>query len=261
MLVIDFGNSRIKWALFKGDKIQSHNAFAYDAGSLKQDLIRQDLPLGDEKIVIGCVAGDLLKKQLAEYLVSMGSENYYFVETQAKQCNVCNSYDEINNMGVDRWLAMVAAYNHPARKSAEAVCIVDCGTAITIDIVTSDGQHKGGLIMPGYQSVYASLMSKTSDIQRSIKSADKTVNQPLPDVTSANALGNSTKTCVDQGCAQLIAQGVLGIVNQHKRGLSGKLCCFITGGDGEWLSDFMGEGVLNEPLLLLQGLKLVGSVE
>lgn len=261
MLVIDFGNSRFKWALFQGDDMQSHNVFAYDAGSLMQDLNRQDLPLGDHKIVIGCVAGDTLKKQLAEYLVSRGSRNFYFVETQAKQCNVRNSYDEINNMGVDRWLAMIAAYNHPDRKSEEAVCVVDCGTAITIDVVASDGQHQGGLIMPGYQLVYKSLMSKTSDIQRSIKSEEKMTIQPLPEVASARVLGNSTKTCVDQGCAQLITQGIVGIVNQHKKSESGKLRCFVTGGDGEWLSRAMGEGAINESFLVLHGLRLAATVE
>lgn len=261
MLVIDFGNSRLKWALFQGDKIKRHNAFAYDAASLKQDLNLQDLPLGNHKIVISCVAGDLLKKQLAEYLVSKGNKNFNYVETQAKQCKVRNSYHEIGDMGVDRWLAMIAAYNHPARKSDEAVCVVDCGTAITIDIVASDGQHQGGLIMPGYQTVYKSLMSKTSDIQRSIRSEEKRMMEPLSDMKSANVLGNSTKTCVDQGCAQLIMQGVLGIVNQHKKSSLGKLCCVVTGGDGEWLSQAMGNGAINEPFLVLQGLRLAEPEE
>ena len=105
MLVIDIGNSRFKWALIEGDKIRRHNAFAYDMGSLKQVLDRQDLPLDNHKIVIGCVAGDPQKKQLAEYLSSKGCKDFYFAATQSKQCNVSNSYDVVANMGVDRWLA------------------------------------------------------------------------------------------------------------------------------------------------------------
>ena len=259
MLVIDFGNSRFKWALFQDDKIQSHNAFAYDVSSFVRLLELEELPLANHKIVIGCVAGDLLKKQLARYLTSRGCKNFNFLATQSNQCHVINSYAVVDNMGVDRWLALIAAFNHPARKSDEAVCVVDCGTAITVDVVASDSQHQGGLIMPGYQSVYKSLMSKTSDIQKYIGCEENATIHLLPEMSPANTLGNSTITCVDQGCAQLIKQGVTGIVSQQKKSLSGKLFCVFAGGDGEWLSQGMGEGVLYDPFLVLQGLRLAES--
>ena len=164
MLAIDIGNTRIKWALYKNGQILVRNAVGYDRVTLEVVLNGEKLPVASNRVLISNVAGDQIKLQVTRFLEAHKCDDYSFVKTQSLQCSVSNSYDVVENMGVDRWLAMIAAYHSPLRGSQEAVCVVDCGTAITLDVVGSDGKHLGGLIMPGFQTMYKSLMKQTGDI-------------------------------------------------------------------------------------------------
>lgn len=192
------------------------------------------------------MAGEGVKRRLISWLKENTCEDYWFAETRLSQCNIVNSYDVASDLGVDRWLAMIGAYNRVSRHKDEAICVIDCGTAITLDVVDQKGKHVGGLIMPGFQTMYKSLVSEASDIQQ---------NNDCVNIASAGqGLESSTDAAVNQGCAQLIVEGLSVIAERQKKSVGGKLRCVVTGGDGKWVAKSLK--ILNtyEPFLVQQGL-------
>jgi len=164
---------------------------------------------------------------------------------------VSNAYAIPDNLGVDRWLAMIAAFQSPLKKQGEAVCVIDCGTATTLDVVDVQGKHLGGMIMPGLQTMYTSLISSASRIQMDKNSGS--------DLLLNSNLASSTERAVKQGCQQMMLEGLSGIVAEQKQGIKGAMRCLVTGGDGRWVSRALKHQNTYEPFLVHYGLHLVAS--
>jgi len=245
MLTIDIGNSRIKWAVFAGDDIQSDGAFEYHKETLENDLNGASLPRVTDGLKISCVAGNELKKRFIKWLDTNGYERFQFAETHAEQCAVINSYETPASMGVDRWLAMIAAFKLSNIRETETVCIIDCGTAITLDLLDSTGKHLGGLIMPGYQTMIRSLDKETGDIR---------VSEYIYNESLTSCLASSTEKAISNGCSQLIVGGWSAIMSNQQNASDGKMHCIVTGGDGEWVSGGLPLTNTYNPYLVLQGL-------
>jgi type III pantothenate kinase len=174
MLMIDMGNSSIKWAILEQDRLSPLQRFAYDnlENQLTLAWLRLDKPLG---IWVSNVAGPKKADILSQWVKSHWGLIPTFVKTSRHQCGVTNGYEHAEQLGVDRWLALIGAYqlysaptpigrlksflNENIEKSR--LCVVDCGTAVTLDVLSADGQHQGGLIMPGVTTMCQSLKTDT----------------------------------------------------------------------------------------------------
>jgi len=251
MLAIDIGNSRLKWGMFSGDIILCHGAFAYKYDNFENGLNNAGLPYTTDMVMISSVADSGLNDLLIKWLMSNHYKDFSFAKTQSEQCGITNSYKTPSNMGVDRWLAMIAAFNLSNAESDELVCVVDCGTAITLDVVSAQGQHIGGLILPGYQTMMQSLAKSANNIQDFEDSGCSAL--------MSQGLATSTQEAISKGCAQLIVGGVSGIISgQHKK--SGrKIHCIVTGGDGGWVSESLTCSNSYNPFLVLQGLSITST--
>jgi len=252
ILAIDIGNSRIKWGLFQGCEIIRQHAFeyAFTSTSLEQLLDNEDMPVEGNKLVISNVAGDEVKETLVNWLNARGCDDYLFAKTGLKLCGVTNAYEMPDALGVDRWLAIVAAYHHVMRSSDESVCVIDCGTAITLDVVNCQGMHMGGLIMPGLQTMREALLRKTKAVR---------IDMQNRDIEVEGRLASSTEDAVDQGCAQLMVEGLSAIVKKHQHNERAKLLCLVTGGDGSWVAKKMGVMNTFDPYLVFNGLRLLSE--
>lgn len=249
MLSIDIGNSRIKCALFKGADIHRACAAQYSDANFEEVLAETCMPLESSLIMISHVAGKNLKSRLINWLEGVSSAKIVFAKSQAKQCNIINSYAVPANMGVDRWLAMIAAYNPKQESSQQSICVIDCGTAITLDVLNPQGLHLGGLIMPGYRTMLESLESRTANI-----------TMPGSEATEkAAALANGTHSAIQLGCQQLIIGGLGDIVKNLESSLEGRVSCVISGGHGYWVSTALSCENIYRPLLVLEGLRLVAE--
>jgi len=249
MLAIDIGNSRIKWAVFYEGELSSYQAVEYSDDTLASVLEKEDLPISENSVMISNVAGERVKFVLMEFLISKQCTDFMFAETRSEQCQVINSYETVSNMGVDRWLAMLAAYHSKTRKKNEAVCVIDCGTAITIDVVSEKGVHLGGLIMPGYQLMVSALMGRTSEIRQGFGMGQ--------DIDMNSLLGKSTSECVPLGCSHMVNSGISGIVDNLIKSHQGELRCLVTGGDGESVMNKLNCKADYVSHLVLEGLRLV----
>ena len=158
-LLIDIGNTRLKWAILQDDDLMSSHALVND--EITRHLLIalwkfQPLP---EKLAIACVGSASLLELITEVAVVLWPKvDILYATSQGDALGVCNAYQCSEKLGVDRWLALVAV-RHFYQSSA---CIVDCGTAITIDLINVDGKHLGGFISPGLMLMRKSLSTGTA---------------------------------------------------------------------------------------------------
>jgi len=251
MLTIDVGNSRIKWAVINQGVIKEHGEAGYSENSFENVLSSMGMPVL-KNVSISFVAQPDLKLKLQRWLIARGSVSPFFAKTLAKQRGITNSYRQPENMGVDRWLAMIAAYALcEIDNNDDAVCVIDCGTAITLDVLDASGRHTGGLILPGFQVMVGSLISSTGNIN--------TPDSLLYSEDLNSGLATSTHESVTKGCTRLVNEGVSGIVKSCEKNIAGRFHCVVTGGDGEWVAKALAYDNTYNPYLVLQGLNFIST--
>ncbi|MDR0563679.1 MAG: type III pantothenate kinase [Azoarcus sp.] len=142
ILLIDAGNSRIKWRL-AGENVRASGACSHEAPN--------DLKICIEtpgiSRVLGCnVAGPVRGEELAA-LVARRGLLLEWVSADTQRCGVQNLYTHPSRLGADRWAALIGAHHlYPSRN----ILVAMAGTATTLDILTSDGRFIGGHILPGF---------------------------------------------------------------------------------------------------------------
>lgn len=163
-LLIDAGNTRIKWALANGaDWLRSGVLPTAEATDLPQHLAGHIGNL-DADLQPHCWVSNVVGNKVAEHIQAACAARQYpvhFITAQASQCGVLNNYAQPSQLGSDRWAALIAAW-HLTGKSC---LIVSSGTATTIDALSSAGTFSGGLIMPGIELMQRSLHTATSQLK------------------------------------------------------------------------------------------------
>lgn len=240
---LDVGNTRAKWlCLDKGVE----RIGVVDLSMQKDDaLTLRAIAPGVEFVGVSCVKGDEYIAELTATIIKAWGVAPVFAVSHQKQMGLTCAYEEPSRLGVDRWLAMLAAWSEVGYKSA--LCVVDCGSAITIDIVSSEGVHLGGYILPGLRLGVGGLLRGTDKV---IVDFDKLTSATLD-------LGVNTTEAVYHGALFSLNACVESSMNMLQNLQIGKECTLIlTGGDGGLLSKLTSqESVYNEDLVL-QGLKL-----
>jgi len=192
-------------------------------------------------VVISSVAGDDINTLIRQWFAKYWDVEAELIASPARGNGIQNAYAEPAKLGTDRWAAMVRAF-YPR---GVACCVLDCGTAVTFDVVAASGQHLGGWIMPGYRLFQQALSQQTAGI--GIRG--DTAATPV-------LLGHNTCECVDIAWHQ----GIIGLV-QRSLVESGQVNvkCFITGGDAKRIQPLLGDEWCYANDLVLQGLAMMTS--
>lgn len=158
MLLLDIGNSRIKWALVEAGRLSQMGAVDHSAtASLRQVFARMSAP---SRILVSNVAGDEVATRVRE-LCAVSGCHVEFVQAQSEQCGVRNGYIQPQRLGSDRWAALIAAWH-----DVQGAClVVNCGTATTVDALSARGEFLGGLILPGVDMMQGSLATGTAQLE------------------------------------------------------------------------------------------------
>ncbi|MDO3723130.1 type III pantothenate kinase [Marinobacter sp. chi1] len=243
-LLIDAGNTRIKWRLVKGSNEQP---VVVDQGAV--DLVDQESlaslagRLSDvERVAVSVVAGEPQRKRLSEVLALLTPAPVVYHWAEAERAGLRNAYDDPSKMGADRWHAMYGAWS----TYRQGVAIVDAGSAVTVDYVDGAGQHLGGFILPGLQMMFRSLKTDAARIGFE------------PNQVLDRSPGRSTGECVNHGLAWLSA-GMVAKIQEDVDRFSIK-DVLVTGGDAERLVG-LGLGGMIVPDLVLQGLARIDGEE
>ena len=164
VLCLDVGNTRLKWQVAAAGHVIAQGATA--SASPVIDITKPVLKLVTQ-VVVSSVLGESTMKVLEPALKMVPVTKLSFVGSRRAWGALTNGYDDPARLGVDRWLAMIAAVaEHPT-----PVVVVDAGTALTVDGVTSTGQHLGGYIVPGLRTMLRSLGESTAAIPTEALSA------------------------------------------------------------------------------------------
>ena len=236
-LLIDHGNTRMKWVLARSGQIDTNTA---GSGSL-EDLVRcfrSPAVIGPGSVMISSVADTGQVKDLERFCDSRWGLSPWRLSSLARQGEVNNAYDDPSKLGVDRWLAIVGAVAHHGKP----LVIWDLGTAATLDAVDENGQHLGGMIYPGPVTMLNALRNETR------------LNAPSRLVDAATAPGNSTRECIENGV--LAAQ--VGALNQFVRKvaktMSRKPGLVVTGGAAPELLPMLDFDPIHDPWLVFRGM-------
>ena len=242
-LLMDVGNTRIKWGVSDGGEIRrtGHIAQAQIRDGGLQVLTTR-IPRHVDEVFVSNVAGTTFATRLSGVVGSHCDRTVRFARSVRSGWGVTNSYTQPRRMGVDRWVAMVGAW-----AEVQAAClVVDAGTAITIDAIDDDGQHLGGQISPGVVTMASALASATSDI---------------PDVRPAPARGDADLGMFGRNTAAAVREGaqnaVAGAVDRAMRTLQSNAyepVIVLTGGDSSRILNALCEPPLHRPHLVLKGL-------
>ena len=248
ILAIDAGNSRTKWGVFDAaGELQAQGV------CLNADLASMEMPRAwksCERAVISNVAGTAVAEALKTILVMPVN----WVRAAEYACGVNNSYTKPQQLGVDRWAALIAAWH----RYHKPCVVVNAGTALTIDALGMDGQHGvfiGGLIAPGLRLMQQSLKQGTAGVAE-LSGSFKDFPTSTGDAFYTGALIAMT------GAIKSMFTRLQQHENQAPR-------CILSGGDASLLAEMLSadpevaKHLVIADNLVLQGLLLMekGAVE
>lgn len=231
-LLLDIGNSRLKWALADASGVVRSGALPHEGNPVAAlAALAIETP---SQIWVAHVTGPEHEAALSSALRQRFGSSPQFARSVPTWRGLRNAYAEPHRLGIDRWLAMIAAWS----ESPSEVCVVDAGTALTIDCVDARGQHMGGVICAGLLTQQRATLGHTRFETRQL-GADYHAR-----------LGRDTEACVREG-AMLAC---LGAIDRGGAILGAGARCLITGGDAPILRPHLQQSWSHRPNLVLEGL-------
>lgn len=220
MLLIDLGNTRLKWATLAGGRMRPGGVFAHAGRELGARLRSEWNDIARPvRVLVASVLDEERERQLDAYLRERFGVPAEFVRSPASALGVRNAYTEPARLGVDRFLALAALH----AREAQPQLLASVGTAMTLDLLDADGRHHGGLILPAPLLMRASLRSGTARL----------------DVVEGrwNELPDNTADAVLSGSLYAAAGAVERFAEVATQRLGTRPAVFLTGGGGEELAE------------------------
>lgn len=234
-LFVDVGNSRLKWATREEKILASAQAKNYQSVDFIDILEKYwrtlEIPT---QVYISNVGKPNLNLLLSEWCEKVWNISPIFAQTNKKNCDILNGYENPEQLGVDRWLALIGSKPY----LSENLCVVDCGTAVTIDVLQINGLHLGGLILAGLQTSRDALTQKAAALK------NIQFNQ---DIINLN-LAKNTHDGIALGTIYAIAGAIEKVAAEHHAKV------ILTGGDAIFIMSHLKCHFLYLPDLVLQGL-------
>ena len=243
VLLVDLGNTRIKWAWLSGAGTKPEGARAARTGDGLANLPFLSCKDTVTGALVCNVAGIELGRKLAGLIRERLAVEPVFVQAQPSACGVTAAYANPRNLGADRWAVLIGAHTlGPAD-----YCIVDAGSTVTMDLLLADGRHLGGYIAPGREMSLAAMAKGTAELASRLKGHAGRPRDLAPGTDSAEAMEKGTLA----GQLGMIRSGMKRLASQG----GGAPILLLTGGGG---GDLIATGQLSEaqfvPDLVLRGL-------
>ncbi len=247
-LIIDLGNSRLKWMVYDNARPGTPSAAILCESPFVELLNHRlgKLPR-PHQVVICSVADKKNNTLISQWCTKNWGLTPLFLRSKPSACGVSNAYQDPGQLGVDRWVALIAAHSLWPN---ETLCIADCGTAVTIDGLEGSGQHLGGLILPGLTLMQHALQEGTTGIQCK--------ETPLPDLSP---FGNSTESGISLGTLRAITSTLERCVTELGNTAKTEVRCVITGGDAPRLLPHLERKWWHHPTLVLEGARILAANE
>ena len=246
-LLVDIGNSSIAWAMLGEDGLSAGGSVLHSGKPTKALWDKLWPKLAPPRVVVASVAAPAMAAHLKSWVARHWGIEMELITSQASALGVRNAYAEAACLGGDRWASLLAAH---AQYPGRPVCIVDCGSAITIDAVDVTGQHLGGLIAPGIAMMRDSLLTGTGTIADALRPAE---------AGERRLLGTDTRSGIEGGTLYAAVAFVDRVAADLRDEMGGELACVLTGGDAPQILPLLSGTFDHVPQLVLQGLALLAT--
>lgn len=294
VLLADIGNSRIKWALWQSGRIGPLHAAVhadwsredfersmFSGGSARTSGRRRPAPaarasgqLRDSgrlrapnsseaprrtdvtRIMVASVAGAVLNRRFTAAARRTVGVQPEFIATSRSAAGVTTRYREPWRLGVDRFLAVIAAHRLAGGRGA---CVINAGTTVTIDFVDARGVHRGGAILPGPRLMVWSLMRSTAGIERRARGAPAGSGGRSP--RGASLFARSTKAAIWHGALQAAAATADRAFAEARRTFGGRPLLLLTGGAAGELETLIRTRCVRVDDLVLLGVAVYGGLD
>jgi len=239
--LVDLGNTRLKVATLTADSFNEVRECVHRGRPLGESLSELLPALApSDRLLVASVAPPEQREALYAWNLQHGGARVAWLAAQAHAFGVNNAYSEPERLGVDRWLALVAARS----LTAGPVCVVDCGSALTVDAMDGAGCHRGGLILPG------------------LAAAARALGESAPALASVSGgriveLADNTADAVASGPLLAAAALVARVVGRLRAGIQSEPACLVSGGDAALLLPWLEVAHRHVPNLVLRGLARV----
>jgi type III pantothenate kinase len=238
VLLLDAGNTRLKWGLHDGARWLAQDTLEY---ARIAELPRAVAARGTPAHALGAnVAGERVAAAVGAALAALRIPLTWNTSGH-EQCGVRNSYGDPAQLGADRWAAAIGAHT----LFGAAAVVVNAGTAITVDALTADGVFLGGLILPGLTLMRDALAEGTAQLPR----ADGTFAFFPASTADAIASGALNAACgaIERMADYLEASGGVAPV------------LLLSGGDAAQLAPHLAAETRLVDNLVLEGLRAVAQ--
>jgi type III pantothenate kinase len=249
ILVIDVGNTRLKWAWLTSTGLSDQQAIVHrDAKPGMWTSTLFDSGQRPNRVLVSNVAGPDMARTLSKMTKKIFKLDAEFITALPEYHGLVNGYLDPKLLGADRWLALIGAWT----QVRSALCVVDVGTAVKVDSVDAAGHHLGGLIVPGIHMMREALMSKTSEIAKAAEHSTPSL---------AGVLANNTIGAVSRGAVFALAGVADRAAEIVEQSTGAKPRLFITGGDAGMITGTMRTRGEIVPDLVLRGLAVIAAGE
>jgi type III pantothenate kinase len=246
LLLIDVGNTRIKWARWTGTRLSVSHARSHAGWSARdfETHLFGGRPVADTWVA--SVAGPQVQRALRAAARRSGS-TLQFVRTPRRAGGVTVGYPESWRLGVDRFVALVGAHRlFPTLP----LLVVGVGTAMTIDLVGADGRHRGGVIIPGPALMVDTLLTRTHGIRRRAQGGRG---------AAAGLFGRSTRAGIMQGSRYAAAALIDRSVDEARLLVQRKPLVLLMGGAADTVRPLLRHACVGVPDLTLRGLAVLAQ--
>lgn len=238
-LLVDLGNSRIKWARMEGGRLKpGRYAERREPLEVLLDELWSAIEL-PSAVMISSVASSAVDASIERWIVDHWGFRPDWFRSRPETLGLLNGYRDSEQLGSDRWAALIGARS----LLAGPVAVIDCGTAVTLDVLDGDNRHLGGLILPGLELAQRSLLTGTASIREA-------------GASFTGLLGRSTAQCVVNGTSLGLVGALERCMGDVEESVNG-VAWLATGGSWPQLSSRIRKTVRYDPDLVLKGLARV----
>ncbi len=256
LLLIDAGNTRIKWALAPtmsngqaglGQWLQSGVVARGTLASMALQLMPA-ARVEVTRVMLSNVAGDAVHNEISAVLRTFFGERSPPLErfqSTAARAGLRNAYREPAQLGADRFASAIGAR---ALYPGQALVVATCGTATTVDAISADGVFMGGMILPGLRLMASVLAENTAQLPQVAERID--LDRPFAD---------NTEESIVLGCLSAQAGAIERALARHPGAR-----CIVSGGAGPMVAPFLAAapaGIVCIDNLVLIGLQVVAMEE
>lgn len=220
IILTDIGNSRTKYCVVNGSARSAPIAVANE--SLSNDFFNEHF-IDASKVIVASVSDKELTEEIRTWC-QLNNISCQSVVSESEKNNVVSAYQVPSQLGVDRWLALIGAAELFPHKN---ILIIDAGTATTFDLLAANGQHQGGWIMAGINTLISSVLANTTHVKASDREKESLLFGINTSENVHNAAWASTVGAVNLAITQAEQKGI--ILDE----------VIFTGGNGVVLSTLM----------------------